>query len=234
MLPGLTIERQTETNFWGKMNKQRHYIEVCRYNNIVYLRTLKCASTFFYWNFTKHLDWQEIAWSDIDWENDHVFTHMLEPVQRRHKAVAERLSMFGLCEQYLADANLRECLEHALILDQHSESYTTRYGSACQHIDWIPLQPSNQRNVQLTELLLAHNGVTDINWDYSFAHPGEDIKKQVEQQLARTWHQALYQDRLLEWQQNHLQLDLDLYVDIVKRVNLQGLTWSEITWLRNK
>ena len=216
------------------MNSPRHYIEACRYKNIVYLRTLKCASTFFYWNFTKHLDWQEIAWSDIDWANDHVFSHMLEPVQRRHKAVAERLAMFGLCEQYLADANLRECLEHALILDQHSESYTTRYGSACQHIDWIPLQSNNNHNIKLTELLLAKNGVTDIKWDYGFSHSGEDNKKQVELLLTKTWDLALYQGQLLEWQQHHMQADLDLYADVVARVDLQGQTWSEVSWLRNK
>jgi len=216
------------------MNKQRHYIEVCRYKNIVYLRTLKCASTFFYWNFVKNLEWEETAWSDIDWARDHVFSHILEPVQRRHKAVAERLAMHGLCEQYLQDENLQQCLEHSLILDQHSESYSTRYGTACTRIDWIPLQPSHQLNVQLTEALLAHNSVTGVAWDQSFAHTGEDNKKQVEQQLAKIWNQALYQGRLLEWQENHLQADLELYADIVKCVNLQGHTWAEISWLRNK
>jgi len=216
----------------NKMKLNRHYIEVCRWNNLVYLRTLKCASTFFYWNFTKKLGWQEIAWSDIDWDHDHVFSHMLEPVQRRHKAVAERLAMFGLSEQYLADANLRTCLEHALILDQHSESYTTRYGSACQHIDWIPLQSSNNHNIKLTELLLAKNGVTDIKWDYGFSHPGEDNKKQVEMLLAKTWDQALYQGRLLEWQQHHMQSDLDLYAAVAQRFNAQGTSWSEASWLR--
>jgi hypothetical protein len=159
---------------------------------------------------------------------------MLEPVKRRHKAVAERLAMFGLCEQYLNDANLRQCLEHAMILDQHNESYTTRYGSACRHIDWIPLQSNNNNNIKLTELLLAKNGVTDINWDLEFSHTGEDNKKQVEQLLATTWNQNLHQGRLQGWQQNHLQSDLDLYDDVVARFNLRGVDWSAISWLRNK
>ena len=216
----------------NKMKLNRHYIEVCRWNNLVYLRTLKCASTFFYWNFTKKLGWQEIAWSDIDWDHDHVFSHMLEPVQRRHKAVAERLAMFGLCEQYLADESLRTCLEHALILDQHSESYTTRYDSACFKIDWIPLQPQHKDNIQLTELLLASEGVTGITWDRDFAHPGESNKKQVESLLAQTWDQALYQGQLLEWQQNHMQADLDLYAAVAGRFNARGTSWVDVSWLR--
>lgn len=220
------------------MNVQRLHIEACRhytgtrYRNIVYLRTLKCASTFFYWNFTKNFNWQEISWSDIDWENDHVFSHMLEPVQRRHKALAERLCMFGLGQQYLSDPNLQQCLEHSLNLDQHSESYTTRYGTAVNRIDWIPLQSDPEINVKLTEKLLAHSGVTDLIWDYEFAHTGEEVKKQVEQLLAHTWNQALYRGKLLEWQQHELQNDLDLYRSVIRRFDLHGINWPDITWLK--
>jgi hypothetical protein len=86
----------------------------------------------------------------------------------------------------------------------------------------------------LTELLLAKNGVTDIKWDYGFSHPGEDNKKQVERLLTQTWDLALYQGQLLEWQQHHMQADLDLYADVVAGVDLQGQTWGDVSWLRNK
>ena len=216
------------------MNQKRHYIEVLRHRNLVYLRTLKCASTFFYWNFSKNLMWQEISWSDIDWENDHVFSHILEPIKRRHKAVAERLFMFGLCDQYINDLNLQECLEHSLILDQHGESYSTRYGTACNLIDWIPLQPDNHVNVRLTQALLSDSGVTDVNWNYDdYSHIGEDIKKQVEKILESRWNQALYQGRLLEWQQNELQQDINLYKNITHSFDRNAATWRNITWRKN-
>ncbi len=213
------------------MNQQRHYIEVLRHNNLVYLRTLKCASTFFYWNFSKNLMWQEISWSSIDWKNDHVFSHILEPIKRRHKAVAERLFMFDLCDQYINDLNLQECLEHSLTLDQHGESYSTRYGTACNLIDWIPLQPNNHDNVRLTGILLDNSGVNDVNWNYSYSHTGENIKTQVEKILETRWNQALYQGRLLEWQQNELQQDIDLYKNITQSFDINATSWCDISWL---
>ena len=220
------------------MNSQGHHIEACRhytgsrYRNIVYLRTLKCASTFFYWNFTKNFDWQEISWSDIDWDHDHVFSHMLDPVHRRHKALAERLCMFGLGKQYLADSNLRQCLEHSLNLDQHGEGYTTRYGSAVNRIDWIPLYSNQELNVELTEKLLANSGVTDLTWDYEFAHAGEDVKKQVELLLTQTWDRALNHGKLFDWQQNELQNDLDLYKQVTTKFDLHGASWDNMSWLK--
>lgn len=213
------------------MNQQRHHIEVLRHENLVYLRTLKCASTFFYWNFSKNLMWQEISWSSIDWENDHVFSHILEPVKRRHKAVAERLFMFGLCDQYINDLNLQECLEHSLVLDQHGESYSTRYGTACNRIDWIPLQPDNHVNVTLTQALLSSSGVNDVKWNYGYSHIGEDIKTQVEKILETRWNQALYQGRLLEWQQHELQQDIDLYTNITQSFDSNATSWRDISWL---
>jgi hypothetical protein len=175
--------------------------------------------------------WQEISWSSIDWENDHVFSHILEPVKRRHKAVAERLFMFGLCDQYINDLNLQECLEHSLVLDQHGESYSTRYSTACNRIDWIPLQPDNHVNVTLTQALLSNSGVNDVKWNYGYSHIGEDIKTQVEKILETRWNQALYQGRLLEWQQHELQQDIDLYTNITQSFDSNATSWRDISWL---
>ena len=218
------------------MNKQRHYIEAVRHKNLVYLRTLKCASTFFYRNFRENLMWQTIPWSNIDWENDHVFSHIMEPVKRRHKAVAQRLFMLGLCDQYINDSNLQECLEHSLMLDQHGENYSTRYGTACNLIDWIPLQPDKRVNITLTEALLSESGVTNIKWDYRYSHTGDDIKKQVEKILETRWNQALVPGRdflpelLPEWLQNELQQDIDLYRNITQSFDNNAKSWRNITW----
>lgn len=216
------------------MDKKRYYIEACRHKNFVYLRTLKCASTFFYWNFTKNLMWLPIPWSNIDWKNDHVFSHILEPVKRRHKAVAERLFMFGLCDQYINDPNLQECLEHSMMFDQHGESYSTRYGTACNLIDWIPLQSDNDVNVKLTEALLSDSGFIKIAWEYGYSHTGEDIKRQTEKILESRWNQAqcLGGTQLSEWIQNELQQDIDLYNNITQSFDSSAKSWHDITWLK--
>jgi len=216
------------------MNKQRHYIAAARHKNLVYLRTLKCASTFFYLNFTKNLMWLPIPWANIDWENDHVFSHILEPVKHRHKAVAERLFMFGLCDQYINDLNLQQCLEQSLMLDEHGESYSSRYGTACNLIDWIPLQSDNHVNITLTEALLSDSGVTDIKWKYDYSHTGEDIKKQTEKILELRWNQSKGAGgtQLSEWLQNELQQDIDLYENITQSFDSSAKSWCDITWLK--
>jgi hypothetical protein len=178
--------------------------------------------------------WLPISWSNIDWKNDHVFSHILEPVKRRHKAVAERLFMFGLCDQYINDLNLQECLEQSLMLDQHGESYSSRYGTACNLIDWIPLQPGNHVNVTLTEALLSDSGVTDIKWEYGYSHTGKDIKKHTEKILELRWNQMRPPGgtQLSEWLQNELQQDIDLYKNITQSFDSSAKSWCDITWLK--
>ena len=55
---------------------------------LVYLRTLKCASTFFWQSFTK-FGWVEIEFDKIDWQKQQVFSHIMHPTQRRLKGISE-------------------------------------------------------------------------------------------------------------------------------------------------
>lgn len=214
------------------MRLTRHYIEVCRWENLVYLRTLKCASTFFYWNFTKHLGWTETHWNAIDWQNDHVFTHMLDPVERRHKAIAERLHMHRLGSLYLENPDLQAALQHAWQLDEHNESYCTRYGTAVNHIDWIPLSDNNRENIRRTEKLIEFHqpGTMPIQWDMNFAHYADHNKKAVETRLRQSWQEGLYKG-LIEWQQFQYADDMNLYQRVVQRFNALGESWSDMSWL---
>lgn len=217
-----------------KMNSiTRNDIEVCKLENFVYVRNFKCASTFFYWNFVKQNGWQEISWHDIDWGNNHVFGHILDPVERRHKSVAEKIHMHGMSQLFLENKNLQECLAHLCLFDTHTESYDQRYGQQCNQIDWIPLNRSHDDVIALTEKLLSRS----YAWNMSWVHwgdnskisnrPGDNLKKQVEFCLKSQWVSIAHP----EWLQLYMSKDVELYNKVVEKFNDQAKTWSNTSWL---
>ena len=85
----------------------RNFINAYRYKNYVYLRNLKCASGFFVANFKK-FGWTQILFQDIDWETDVVFSHILNPIERRHKSIREVLVNYGLVNDYISNFRLQK------------------------------------------------------------------------------------------------------------------------------
>ena len=59
-----------------------------RCGNLVYYRNYKCATTFYLHIFKT---WEEITTHDIDWEKDHVFSYIRDPIERYRSGIAEFL-----------------------------------------------------------------------------------------------------------------------------------------------
>jgi hypothetical protein len=200
-------------------------------NQLVYLRTLKCASTFFYNNFTRILGWQEIKWTDIDWHTHHVFSHMLDPIQRRHKAVAEFINICGLnTDEFLSNPGVQKFISQLPVLDNHSSSYHDLYGYACYSIDWIPLSQDFKINIRSTELLCQAYGHTyQGKWSNEHVHPGTPAKKQIEQILENLW--GSHQD---EWVHNYLEFDMKLYNRVISQFRYDADSWQDMSWLTGR
>lgn len=205
-------------------------LEVCTNGPLVYLRTFKCASTFFYRNFVDTYKWNEIQFRDIDWSRQRVFTHMLDPIQRRHKGVAEFLHMTK-CHQYLSTRNFQNFISNVKSLDVHSTSYFDLYGNFCYIIDWIPLLGSYYENIEITEKLLKEHGQRMFAWNHDWAHASDQEKKITEQQLEKLWQQN--QDTLhlskLYWEK-----DVMLYNKVCQKFNKFGNGWDNISWLKDQ
>ncbi len=215
----------------GPSNRGR--IEACidPSNQLVYLRTLKCASTFFYNNFVRTLGWRELAWTDIDWRTHHVFSHMLDPVKRRHKAVAEFITICGLnTDEFLGDPRVQRFIQYLPVLDNHSSSYHDLYGYACYSIDWIPLSQDFKTNIKSTELLCqAHGHDYQGKWSNEHVHLGTPAKKNLEQILENLW--GANPD---EWTHNYLERDLKLYRRVINQFRHTANNWPDMSWLTGR
>jgi hypothetical protein len=194
---------------------------------LVYVRTLKCASTFF-WESFRELGWREIQFSEIDWKIQHVFSHMLDPDQRRHKGVAEYIDMNDAYDLFYQNQTFRKFVAHTPSLDQHSTSYHDQYGNYCNQIDWIPLSGrSHKESVAKTELLLQHHGIKVFdNWAWNQEHPSTDRKKKLQKDLQDLWcnNQPV-------WTSWYLERDWLLYHRVMAKFNYDGETWHETSWL---
>ena len=217
-----------------KYDVARNDIEVCKHNNFVYIRNYKCASTFFYWNFVKKFNWQEISYHDIDWQQNHVFSHMLDPIERRHKGIAEKISMHGLSELFLNNDSFQQCFEYVCLLDKHTETYCDKFQDRVRQIDWIPLNRDHNEVIERTEKCLGQQPKWNMSWVHYGDHskishdPRDSLKKQVELKLQEYWDRQCPP----EWAQIYYRNDIKLYNDVVAGFNSQASTWNEITWLK--
>lgn len=217
------------------MDEDTADIAVCQNQNLIYVRTLKCASSFFYFNFVKNSNWRKIHWNDIDWNRHHVFGHLLEPLTRRHRAIAERLCMFGLEQLYFDTPVLQRCLRDSITLDQHGEMYSNRYGNYANKIDWIPLIGDHGTAIKMTEICIRHYlpFLPDIQWDFAYSNTSPALQKKLELHLANMWDVGLFRNKLLGWKKRQLDCDIDLYKQVVEKFNPSATTWPEASWLRS-
>ena len=167
-----------------------------RKGSAVYVRNLKCASTFFHQNFLAQ-GWQPTDYCEIDWQRDFVFSHIMDPVIRRHKSLAEYICEVGLGQRYLDDAALQMILTSCLFLDRHGIPYCHAFSGHADQIHWIPLIYGHKQNVQVTQDLLNRRFGFDIqaeHWNFDLAHstPEDDVKQLVCDQLQKQWESNLY------------------------------------------
>jgi hypothetical protein len=204
--------------------------------HLVYVRTLKCASTFF-WNSFKKLGWWEIDFEKIDWKHQHVFSHIMEPEQRRHRGVAEYINMHNAYDLFYQNEIFKKYIAHVHSLDQHSVSYHDQYGNYCNLIDWIPLsgrshgfnwQLTPEESVAKTDLLLRHHGIKVFDrWAWDQVNSSSDRQKKLEKDLEELW----CKDKP-DWRDWHLQRDQELYSRVISKFNYDAAAWPESSWLR--
>lgn len=227
----------------------------CRFGRLVYVRTLKCASSFYYTNLTQHYNWQPEDYASINWKHDHVFGHLLDPTVRSLKAKVEYLIMHKLTHLIYYPEFLI-MLRDLCFFDEHGYSYQDIYGDRCYQIDWIPLsippdilvdlpddeysralyESSQQEyfniSIQHTQQLIAYYEPNHSNfncWNTLFARPADKRMKQ--------WYHLLYQNHQARGTDQtqiieYLRYDIDLFTSVRQKFNPQGMMWPEMTWLR--
>jgi len=204
--------------------------------HLVYVRTLKCASTFF-WNSFKNLGWWEIDFKSIDWKHQHVFSHMMDPVVHRHKGMAEYINMYDAYDLFYQNETFKKFIAHIPALDQHSMSYHDQYGNYCNLIDWIPLSGRShgstwwltpEESAAKTDQFLQHHGIKVFDrWAWDQVHESTDRQKKLVKDIQELWSK----DRPAcgDW---YRQRDQELYNRVISKFNYDAATWPDSSWLR--
>lgn len=235
-------------------------ILACRYDRLVYVRTLKCASSFYYGNLTTNYGWYPISYQDIDWEHDHVFSHIMDPMTRNLKGKLEYLIMTSQAD-LLQNPAFLEFVREICFFDEHSVSYQDIYGDHCREIDWILLKeqpvlddrPKHIRCDEDFEILSMYLRAQREYWRQSIRHTEILINHFAsDHPLFDRWNQLFARpadDRMLALFRmlkednlrrdlvqsqlgSYLSADIELYQLVVEKFNPHGETWPEITWLK--
>jgi len=202
----------------------------CTCGPLVYVRTLKCASTFF-WKSFRRFGWVDIAFDQIDWQRQQVFSHIMDPRMRRIKGIAEFVWMNHAQDQLATDPAYRTFVQQTPVLDNHTVSYYENFGDHCDQIDWIPLIPNapRQQVADLTSLMLFDHGVKIFKrWQWGEQHASEADKRQIQKQVVECLDSASDTSAV----DQYLHQDTVLYQRVLNRFKPDGRTWAEVSWLR--
>ena len=202
-----------------------HENSCLRKDTLVYVDTLKCASTY-YKSLLINNGWQADKFTNIDWTQDHVFGFIMEPWKRRAKGIAEDLLTYYSVEQYLLNNLGKRFWEDHLTFGKHSVPISMVWSGYTDKIDWIPLDIPVDSNTLLKKLLEKYH----IALDYSLAieeHRTEKYKQEIYEKISNFIGNGSANLQLM------MATDVDLYQSVVLGICTDGQCWDEISWLTN-
>jgi hypothetical protein len=222
-----TINPDRTPDDYIRLARSRSRITALQTGDVVYIRMLKCASSFFHNNF-QAWGWTPIAFEDIDWQNHHVFAHMLDPVERRHKGAAEYIQMNNMQDIFIINPDFRKFISEIPVFDDHTASYHEQLGNYCNMIDWIPISGrAPAETARLTEvLLLSHNIHVLDKWLWRHARPA-DARLRALQSAVRECTEQAYHDSVYRY----LLRDCLLYNRVCAGFDPSQTSWDNISWL---
>jgi hypothetical protein len=207
---------------------KEYNVHVYRYQNLVYIATFKCASTY-YTTLLQSNGWSRIQWDDIDWNRDHTFGFLIDPVTRYVKALAEDyINEENTDFEQILFTYLEKALTRSTLLTYHSIPICTSLKQYVNKIDWIPIDTGFNHHSILLTLLDHHRVVLSHYGDMVDPHIGTSYKKELEQRMFNILNSKVkhisYQLLLSE--------DIELFERVKTKINPNGILWDNISWLR--
>lgn len=153
-----------------------------RTEKLIYVPTLKVASRYFV-HYLSQNDFVPIPFEEIDWKEMYAFSHIMHPIKRRNKGVAE---FFNYAvdipnDQLLQGAesfpNMLQILQ-APYFDQHSAPLHLLYEGFIEHIHFIPIDLQQVDYIDHTQKLLQKYGIT-IDFSKNKIHESMEPKIQM-------------------------------------------------------
>jgi len=194
---------------------------------LVYIATLKCASTYY---STLLLDngWERIYFTDIDWTNDQVFGFINDPDLRYFKGLSEDVlnAESEELESHIL-ITLKNFNQHLGLFSFHTLPITTKLQSYADKIDWIPIFDGFPHHKIFLELLKLHNLT---------AEPGENLDPNVATEYKKTHYEKFKKltDKKGDLYKIFTAGNRELFNKVSSKINPNGATWQEISWLKHK
>ena len=131
-----------DSTYWEK--HQIHKIGY-QHKNVVYVPTLKCASTYYTNFFRDQLKWKQVNLADLNWNGISAFGLVMNPMTRRVKGITQVLCMsykenYKNILQLLESPDFVNFVSKIIILDSHTIPYTLAFGEMLDKIHWIPME----------------------------------------------------------------------------------------------
>ena len=210
-----------------ELDKWMSGFEIWRSGNLVYLETLKCASTY-YFDIFENNGWVKHTADKIDWDNDHVFSFIMEPLERRLKGLTEYITFFP---KYMPLLDLdQQFWSNLLYLNEHSMPYTLSFHRHAYQIDWIPIDREYSSDRLLEKLVEKYN--ITLSGLYSDKKNVSSAKKLAVYEKIKALTAGGNFNLFMG-----IDPDIFLYNTVCKQINVENLntaTWDEISWLRSK
>jgi len=175
---------------------------------LVFLRNLKCASTYYSFLLQKN-GWVEQSPSTIDWDNDYVFSFIMDPYVRHIKGLVEDLTWQGI-EKPLIDLMSRQFWLNLPWIGDHSMPMTIRLGDKADKIDWIPIDVDGVSSQDELNKLLAKFDISITWYEGIFRRESDPYKKDLYKKIS---YMSPYKDLLLR----ELTGDYRLYESVVAK-----------------
>jgi hypothetical protein len=210
-----------------------HHFHVFAYKkgNLVYVPTMKAASTY-YISLCSLNGFERINFNEINWEIDHVFGFIMEPIKRYFKGIVEDIVQNPDPNYKDVIYNLlRDHHKFCLPITPHCMPITVTLSDRAYQIDWIPLYEKNIRSHEIFRKLCRHHGITiDDTLDGIDPHYSNGTKKDLFDLFYKLADS--FNDDCPPWFMSLVE-DIELYHNVVEKMNPNGKTWTEISWLSN-
>ena len=204
-------------------------MQALRYQHLVYIPITKHASTTYQEFFRNRLGWQSITVRDINWGKDHVFAHIINPLDRHIKGTAEFLWQHYL-EDLIDDPKFCKLLSTA-VFDLHSYPLVALFGiERMYQIDWLMLDHPRVPGNKVTSRFLQNQGINV---------QAEDIPKiNFSRRKKRIFIDKLKQIRdsldMTKTLGHFYALDLEVYDAVNQNTafgEIDNWPWEKVSWL---
>jgi len=186
--------------------------------DLVYIPVLKCACTYFSHHLIQH-GFRQVSWGEIDWNKMHTFGHVMDPIKRRNKGVAEFFNYAinkpnsWLLQHAETNPEMLQVLQ-APYFDAHSAPLHSLYAKyVIDHVHWIPMDIEEIDFMRHTQDLLAQHGIR-INFPKEKMNESDLAKQQMYNIVVMHLNSSTqYADLIMRT----FHQDLELYRSIVGR-----------------